>query len=50
MIKCIDFYFDAVVSILVEKGVISLEEQYVDASQLVQLLQRSSSRLVWVQP
>ena len=27
MIKCIDFYFDAVVSILVEKGVISLEEQ-----------------------
>ena len=28
MIKCIDFYFDAVVSILVEKGVISLEEQY----------------------
>ena len=29
MIKCIDFYFDAVVSILVEKGVISLEEQYV---------------------
>ena len=30
MIKCIDFYFDAVVSILVEKGVISLKEQYVD--------------------
>ena len=32
MIKCIDFYFDAVVSILAEKGVISLEEQYVDGS------------------
>ena len=32
MIKCIDFYFDAVVSILVEKGVISLEEQYVDGT------------------
>lgn len=34
MIKCIDFYFDAVVSILVEKGVISLEEQYVDGTKI----------------
>lgn len=34
MIKCIDFYFDAVVSILAEKGVISLEEQYVDGTKI----------------
>ena len=34
MIKCIDFYFDAVVSILVEKGVISLEKQYVDGTKI----------------
>ena len=35
MLKCIDFYFDAVVSILVEKGVISLEEQYVDGTKII---------------
>ena len=34
MTKCIDYYFDGVVSILLEKGVISLEEQYVDGTKI----------------
>ena len=34
LLKCIDFYFDSVVAILVEKGVITLEEQYVDGTKI----------------
>ena len=34
LLKCIDFYFDKVVNILVEKGVITLEEQYVDGTKI----------------
>ena len=51
MIKCIDFYFDAVVSILVEKGVISLEEQYVDGTvekNRAKLLEKTSAALAQI--
>lgn len=34
LLKCIDFYFDKVVNILVKKGVITLEEQYVDGTKI----------------
>ena len=34
LLKCIDYYFDKVVNILVEKGVITLEEQYVDGTKI----------------
>ena len=34
MIKWMEFYFDGVVWILVEKGVISVEEEYVDGSKI----------------
>ena len=34
LIKCIDFYFDSIVAILVERGVITLEEQYVDGTKI----------------
>lgn len=34
LLKCIDFYFDRVVTILVERGVITLEEQYVDGTKI----------------
>ncbi len=34
LLKCIDYYFDKVVAILVEKGVITLEEQYVDGTKI----------------
>ena len=32
--KCIDFYFDSVVAILVDRGVITLDEQYVDGTKI----------------
>ena len=34
LLKCIDFYFDRVVAILVDRGVITLEEQYVDGTKI----------------